>query len=98
LHAHFSSISKDIYTKRCRVTISMKPLIRYIGNPPKCLLSIKANDKYLFQAQCVGQWWWIEIAAWRTRKSALKGWDLTWKKLITPWVGMAYFIDFRSSG
>ena len=62
------------------------------GEPPKFLVHLQRDAKYHFLIRCVGQYIWAEIACWRTSVSALKGWKLTSRKLVTPLFGIAYWL------
>lgn len=67
-------------------------MVRVLGDPPRWLIQIQHNAKYLFRAALVGQFTWAEVACWYTSRSSMKGWKFSFRHIITPWVGVGWTI------
>lgn len=61
------------------------------GNPPRWLLQVQRNCKYLFRVALVGQYLWVDIACWKTKKGAGSGFKVKWNyfRIPTPWITFA---------
>lgn len=69
-------------------------MMKVCGEPPWLLALFQSNWKYPFLIRVVGQWIWMEIACWKTKRSAIKGWLLERRKatsfrIVTPFMSMA---------
>jgi len=62
-----------------------------IGDPPKWLIQVQRNRKYLFRIAVVGQYIWAETACWKTAKGAGSGLKIQWNylRIPTPWITLA---------
>lgn len=89
----FPGIGLTVPTKSEPIALTLKERVGLESLPISVIVQIQTDKKYLLLLRLVSYNKWMEIAIWRTKVSANKGWRISRSKIITPLVGIGWIFE-----